>query len=171
MNTVIEMLKELKAQFQKFSEVEVQLSSVKTAEGVEITYEGETLEVGTAVSVDGMPAPDGEHTLEDGTVIVVAEGVVTEIKEMEGEGEPVAEFATAQQFAEATEKITGIEARFAEMEKNIEAITKMLGATIETFEKFSEQTPEPAKKPVNTKAADKDAKLAELGNFFNKHKN
>lgn len=48
-----------------------------TNEGAELTVErndGEDIEVGDKAS------PDGEHTLEDGTVVVVADGVITEIR-------------------------------------------------------------------------------------------
>lgn len=51
-----------------------------TNEGAELTVErndGEDIEVGDKAS------PDGEHTLEDGTVVVVADGVITEIRPAE----------------------------------------------------------------------------------------
>lgn len=53
--------------------------TITTDKGV-LSYEGD-LAVGTAVTIDGEPAPDGEYVAEDGRTIVVAEGVVTEIRD------------------------------------------------------------------------------------------
>lgn len=53
--------------------------TINTDKGT-LTYEGE-LAAGVAVTIDGAPAPDGEYTAEDGRIIVVAGGVVTEIKD------------------------------------------------------------------------------------------
>ena len=58
--------------------------TINTDKGT-LSYDGE-LEVGTAVSVtdeegNTSPAPDGEYVAEDGRTIVVADGVVTEIKD------------------------------------------------------------------------------------------
>lgn len=70
---------------------EVKLGAVKTADGdVTLQYEGEVLESGVAIyteTEDGerVPAPTGEHKLEDGNTIVVSDGVITEIKPTETE--------------------------------------------------------------------------------------
>lgn len=58
-------------------EDKAQAMVLMTNEGAELTVErndGEDIEVGDKAS------PDGEHTLEDGTVVVVADGVITEIR-------------------------------------------------------------------------------------------
>ena len=47
-----------------------------TTSGAELTIERETGDP----QVGDVASPDGEHTLDDGTVIVVAEGVITEIR-------------------------------------------------------------------------------------------
>jgi ATP-dependent protease ClpP protease subunit/uncharacterized cupredoxin-like copper-binding protein len=64
-------------------------SVVKTADGKELNIEmqGDKIAVGDTVTLveDGSSAPDGEHTLEDGTVIVTAGGVITEVKEASAE--------------------------------------------------------------------------------------
>ena len=62
--------------------------TINTDKGT-LTYEGE-LAAGVAVTIDGAPAPDGEYTAEDGRVIVVAGGVVTEIKDAAPAQEPAA---------------------------------------------------------------------------------
>jgi hypothetical protein len=82
----------------KAEETEVKLGSIKTADGaIAIEYEGETLMVGQSAWImaeDGtkVPVPVGEHSLEDGTMLIVTEeGVVAEIKPMESEPEEMAE--------------------------------------------------------------------------------
>ena len=74
--------------------VMAKFESQKTDKG-ELNYEGE-LAIGTEVFVaneDGEPvaAADGEYTAEDGRVIVVTEGKVSEIREPEPEEEPAEE--------------------------------------------------------------------------------
>lgn len=63
---------------------EVKGMMVATDNG-ELSYEseGELPEIGEAVMLGEEVAPDGEYTLESGIVIVVAEGMVTEINEPE----------------------------------------------------------------------------------------
>lgn len=60
-------------------------------DGTPIVVETEESEikVGDAVTINGEPAPDGEHLLSDGTTIVVAGGKIAEIKmaEMEAKDE------------------------------------------------------------------------------------
>ena len=61
-------------------EDKAQAMVLMTNEGAELTVErndGEDIEVGDKAS------PDGEYTLDDGTVVVVADGVITEIRSVE----------------------------------------------------------------------------------------
>lgn len=56
----------------------VTMNKYMLADGTEI--EVEELEVGKPVMVGGSPAPEGKHTLQDGTVISVdAAGIITEV--------------------------------------------------------------------------------------------
>jgi hypothetical protein len=58
--------------------------NLKLNDGTEVYIDTENAEVGTKVYLDEamtIPAPDGEHTFEDGKVIVVANGEVLEVKE------------------------------------------------------------------------------------------
>jgi len=68
-----------------------QFKEAKTKDGVIVKYEGE-LKEGTplTVMVEGVaaPAPDGEHELQDGTIVTVAGGLVTGIKKKEVEPMP-----------------------------------------------------------------------------------
>jgi len=69
------------------------------------------LEVGGSVTLNGEPAPDGEHEFEDGTKIVVAGGLITEVKK--AEVAPVVEVEV-----EAMKKLPGM---FSEMEQGFAA--------------------------------------------------
>lgn len=65
---------------------------VTTMDGVMLEVDGDTLAVGAKVKVknaDGTytDAPDGEHTLMDGTVIVTSAGAITEVRPAEIEVE------------------------------------------------------------------------------------
>lgn len=87
-----------------------------TAAGDVITIdkpEGEDPVVGDAA------APDGEHTMPDGKVIVVSEGVITEIREAE---EPEEAEEPADELAEAQARIAELESQLAEA--NAKAKTK-----------------------------------------------
>ena len=82
------------------------------------------LAVGGIVTIDGVPAPAGEHTLEDGTVIVLGDnGAIMEIKpKVETEIEiEVPEMEMASKFAAfenmTTEKFSGYEAKFSAYEQ------------------------------------------------------
>jgi len=82
-----------------------------------IKFPGDSLQVGDKVTVkttegQEMDAPDGEHRLEDGTVIVTKDSVVTEIKGAGGE----------KALAEETEEETAMaeEADEEKMEEEVE---------------------------------------------------
>jgi hypothetical protein len=89
------------------------------------------LAVGGIVTIDGVPAPAGEHTLEDGTTIVVGDnGAITEIKpkvEIEVEApemEMASKFAafenmTSEKFTSYEAKFSAYEQRFAEYESKL----------------------------------------------------
>lgn len=71
---------------------DLELASVKTKDDKELTYE--SLEVGKEVKIGEDIAPDGDYELEDGRMIVIKDGVIAEIKEVEAkEDAPVVEAA------------------------------------------------------------------------------
>lgn len=84
-----------------------------TNEGAELTVErndGEDIEVGDKAS------PDGEHTLDDGTVVVVADGVITEIRPAEDMPEDTDEGKCGDEEKKALEeRIAALEAENAEL--------------------------------------------------------
>jgi len=110
--------------------------SATTTDGVVVKTDAETIAVGVEVYTENeagekTPAPDGVHTLDNGMVITVAEGIVTEksevTEEMDEEVEEVLEKAFNKFFSKA---IKSFEAKLAEMEVKFsnqpagEAVTK-----------------------------------------------
>ena len=75
----------LKNMFARLSKKLFKNAMAETAEGVVVYFDGEAVEVGTALFIDeamSEPAPNGQHTVGD-NVFVVADGVVTEILPIE----------------------------------------------------------------------------------------
>lgn len=87
--------------------------------------EGEP-QVGDSVTVDGQPA-NGEFVLEDGTVIVCAEGVITEIRE------PVEAESTETEPVEETKKLTAENKRLLEEVKSLKEENDELVRNLEEF--------------------------------------
>ena len=92
-------------------EDKAQAMVLMTNEGVELTVErndGEDIEVGDKAS------PDGEYTLDDGTVVVVADGVITEIRPAEELTEEPTEETEEGKCGDKEKK--ALEERIAELE-------------------------------------------------------
>jgi len=90
------------AEAQKFMEYKLKSGAVVSID---------KLEVGGSVTLNGEPAPDGEHEFEDGAKIVTAGGLITEVKQPEVA--PVVEVEV-----EAMKKLPGM---FSEMEQGFAA--------------------------------------------------
>lgn len=145
-------------------EEEVKMMDAKLADGtmVQVTE----LAVGGVVTIEGVPAPVGEHQLEDGTIIVVGDnGAIMEIKpKMEDtpsmEEPPMQEdmsakfaafeSATNEKFAAYEEKFAAYETKLTQANKVIEGlmqISKMLveapqgtpDASVKTSNAFAEE--------------------------------
>ncbi len=150
-------------------EKEIKLGSVKSVDGMDFMYEGETPEVGAAVWIvaedeSKIPVPVGEHALEGGGVLVVSEeGIiasvgVAEVEEAPAElTEPTA--AEPQAAKEAVDQIKSILVKFTEEEgaKRLE-FEKMINEKLEGFDgKLVEFSNEPAaKKTASVPVAFKD---------------
>jgi len=92
------------------------------------------LEVGGIVTLeDGTPAPAGEHTLADGTEIVLAEGgVIAEIKPKEVEAPEVSvEIESGKDMEEEKAKMA---AKFSEIENRIAASEQSFSALQSDYE-------------------------------------
>lgn len=75
------------------------------------------LEVGGSVTLEGAPAPDGEHQLENGKVIMTSGGLITEVKEGNGDA-PVVEVEV-----EAMKKLPGM---FSAIESGVNDLKKVV---------------------------------------------
>lgn len=104
--------------------VEETFGSLKDENGAfTIKFPGDSLQIGDKVTVETaegqeMDAPDGEHRLEDGTVIVTEGSVVKEIKSADGE-KALAEEEVKEEMAEETEEEMETEDK-EEMEEKVE---------------------------------------------------
>jgi polyribonucleotide nucleotidyltransferase len=123
-------------------------------ESVVVRVDGEELEVGVKVSVvsvdsEGVeqitPAPDGEHIIED-KVIVVVDGVVTEIKDVEEEEaseeeEEVLEdvMPASSEFAEVVEGFERLAAKLVELKEELKEVKEANAVFKSDLEKFAAQ--------------------------------
>lgn len=159
-NTLMTKLKKVK---QILRNLLVEMGEVSTDKGI-LTWSGdEDIKVGDAVKgIDeegnDIEVADGEYTTEEGKVIVVAEGKVTEIKEPEEmpAEEPTEEEKPIEAEDEPTEpvedekdaKIKALEEEIASKDKEIEELKA----------KIAELENEPAAKPAEEEFAKAEAK-------------
>jgi hypothetical protein len=126
MKSPIELLQEVKKLV--FQEETAAAPSYSLEDGTKIMID--KLEVGGVVTLeDGTPAPAGEHTLSDGTKIVLGEGgVIAEIMPKEVEEDKVeieiesAEDAKKKEEEEMKKKIAEMEGKFSAYESNFSAL-------------------------------------------------
>jgi hypothetical protein len=106
-----EKLKALLGEFNKPEEVNVELKFVEATlvDGTKVVSEGETLEVGNTLLVvteeGNVPAPDGEHELESGSVVITEGGIILEIKEKVSEVEAKKEEEKEEKYQVSEEDI------------------------------------------------------------------
>ena len=118
-------------------QVEVAMATMMLKDGVTV-LEAESFDAGVPVFIvaengDKVPAPIGEHELEDGRVLVITEeGMIAEIKEMEVEEveveEAPIEMTSENQFAELVKSI--VTSMSVEVAKQIEAVRTELSSQI-----------------------------------------
>ena len=118
-------------------QVEIVMSTMMLKDGVTV-LEAESFEAGVPVMIvaengDKVPAPIGEHELEDGRILVITEeGIIAEIKdamveEVEVEEAPV-EMTSEDQFAALVKSI--VTSMSVEVAKQIESVRTELSAQI-----------------------------------------
>ena len=164
----------------KQEEVVVELAQIKLVDGVTI-LEAETFEAGQAVFVvaengDKVPAPIGEHELEDGRILVITEeGMIAEIKEkvvedVEEESADV-EMNSDDETQKFVEMIREMFTQFSKQVANeIEAIKVEMKAEIESAKSTKEikpsakVTPE-AKQEVTIAMSKKERILSNIKNL------
>lgn len=115
-----ELVKQLKEKFvekapQKFMDA-------KLKDGTIVSWEGDAPAMGLPIMVvdeagNKLPAPDGEHELEDGTVIVVSGGMIVEVK-------PSAEAAPAAEEGMGDDKPQGAGITASQAKTIIESVIK-----------------------------------------------
>jgi hypothetical protein len=99
------LIDKIKMLFEATEVTESKFLDAKLVDGTIVRVEGDAFKVGDAVQViteagETVQAPEGEHELEDGTVLVIdAEGKITEVRAIE----PVAEEAPEEEMAEEVE--------------------------------------------------------------------
>ena len=189
--SILTMLKEIVAGADA-QEVAVELGSVKSGD-LDIQFEGETLEVGTAVFVmqeeEKVQLPDGDYTLEDESVLVVKDGVVDsmgeateeepagdeelaeeevkeeELEEPQGNGEEEFMIAVKDILNEALrEYAEGMDVQLSALKAQIEEVN---GKNVE----LSSQVVELSKTPVAEAivSAPKQVKMSGLRNAIERH--
>lgn len=126
-----------KEAFAKIKELlfgEQQFEQAKLSDGTVVVWEDE-LQTGTPLFVideagTQQPAPDGEHTLEDGTIVTTAGGLVVTVTPKEQEQEVEVEVEAAKEdkkdemAGEMEMMVTKLAERVAELESKIEEIGK-----------------------------------------------
>ena len=142
-NKIKTMLQNVLAQFAKMA----------TDKGLLVWSEDADLEVGMSVFVlddegNESVAPDGEYAAEDGTVYVIAEGKVAEIREVENEEETVGD--DVQPEPETRE------------EENAETAEEEPQENAETAEEEPQAEPEPEEDERDQRIADLEAEVARL---------
>jgi hypothetical protein len=113
--------------------VKSEFASATLADGTVVEWEGDLAE-GTALFVvveegEAIPAPDGEHVLEDGRVVVTVEGIVTQIVEAVEEEAQVEE-ATEEMSEETTDQVEEVD----QTAEAFAAIVSMIEKQVETTE-------------------------------------
>jgi hypothetical protein len=148
---------------------EIKLMAAELADGTMVNIEP-ALEVGAMVTVEveGVvaPMPNGEYPLADGTVVTVAEGAISDIKEVEAEEEeametevtpePIAETVTEakirkiiestetvfnEQFAKLTEELETVKAEFAKYKEESDTKEKAMFSAVEELANESSVAP------------------------------
>ena len=163
--------------------------SVKTMEGVVINLEGD-LAVGTPATIvmeDGTnaPAPEGEHTLEDGTVILIKEGAIAAITPAQAEVEVetpmqkeeenfTAKFDTINQaLASLVSRIEALEGKPAQNFASTKEVEDLKDVTSKMYKVLEgligTPSAEPVSKPEVFSASNKRAeKIKQLANLLNR---
>lgn len=110
----------------------------------------DNLAVGGQVVIAGVPAPDGEYSLQDGSAITVIGGLITEVEAVEpvdGTGAAAApagpEMMSKEDGAKLSAAIAYLSGRFLAQDKANKAIVELIG----DMQKFEVQAP--AKAPID----------------------
>lgn len=147
----------------------VRFAEVTTDKGI-LSYAGEEdIKVGDEVFVEvegeTKPAEDGDYVLEDGTVIVVAEGKVAEIREPEAE-EPAVEEAVEETVEEVVEEMAEEEPAEEAAEEAAEEVTEEV--TVDEEKEALKEENEALKARIEELEAENLALKEQLAEIVNK---
>lgn len=150
-------------------------------DGSVLVVEGEGDLMGKPATVNGEPAPDGEHELEDGRVVVTAGGVVSEVKEAAPQESPeqklqkqIADLQAQLQKAEAekTAALKSAESTKEQVTTAVQAVAKVEKELkeLKTRTAGTEEKPDngkiPMKTPIGFKRSGPDAVALDLTKAF-----
>ena len=127
------------------------VAKLKDGTEVEISEMG----VGGIVTIQGVPAPVGDHELEDGTVITVGDnGAITAIVPAPEEPAMVEDMSAKFSAFELStnEKFASYEAKFADYEAKLKKATKVIEGLLNLTQTLAEAptgTPDPIVKTTN----------------------
>ena len=193
LNEAIEKLSGLVSKFNAEPTTEQTFIDAKLMDGTIIRYE--SLEVGMPLLVideagNELPAPDGEHELEDGTKVTVEAGIITEVASKEEEA-PEAEEAPIEQPMAAIESVSkedfetlknevaDLKTKFEEFSTTNETLSAdniaMKEIVKETFAIVEKLAKVPSDNPITVRSNNPFKKSVtreqELENLINKFKN
>lgn len=152
----VNILKQINQEIMKLSKIALRnlilrFEDVNTDKGI-ITIDGD-IAIDAAVFVGENPAEDGEYALEDGRILVIADGKIAEIKEAPAEEEKPAEEVVVEEEGEEPieapaeepveespeEKIAKLLERIGELEKENEDLRAQLAEKDAEVEKKDEE--------------------------------
>jgi hypothetical protein len=140
-NEIVNAIKEgfasvkLSNETEQVEAVEITMATMLLKDGVTV-LEAESFEAGQPVMIvaengDKVPAPIGEHELEDGRILVITEeGIIAEIKEMEAEAMVEVEVEESVEMSNEDLVKQIVTSMSVEVAKQIEAIRTELSAQI-----------------------------------------
>ena len=193
LNEAIEKLSGLVSKFNAEPTTEQTFIDAKLMDGTIIRYE--SLEVGMPLLVideagNELPAPDGEHELEDGTKVTVEAGIITEVASKEEEApeeeeapieQPMAavETVSKEDFETLKNEVADLKTKFEEFSTTNETLSAdniaMKEIVKETFAIVEKLANVPSQNPITVRSNNPFKKSVtreqELENLINKFKN
>jgi hypothetical protein len=196
LNEAIEKLSGLVSKFNADTTTGQTFVDAKLIDGTIIRYE--SLEVGMPLMVideagNELPAPDGEHELEDGTMVTVEAGIITEVASKEEEApeaempeempieQPMAaaEIVSKEDFETLKSEVADLKTKFEEFSKTNETLSAdnvaMKEIVKETFAIVEKLAKVPSDNPVTVRSNNPFKKTIsreqEIENLINKFKN
>lgn len=186
---ISEIFDKYSVQLEVEEKTEVKFATATLESGQEIQTEAESFAVGAAVFVvndegEQIPLPDGEYTLEDGSMLVVSEGAIVEVNEASTEpeveaGEDKEEEMSAEEVEASSEVLTrevvagmiaeAIEATKAEFSSQIEdRDAKITELSKQATKSLSRAPKMEAPAPVDLKSLSITERVAAIHNQFSK---